>query len=152
MAGPDPRSPISITEPGSIFARPLSRDFRKARIAWSKDLGGLLIDKRVAAVFAAQRKVFESLGCIVEDAEPDLSGADEVFVTLRAHSFAMRYGEMLEKHRACIKDTVIGNIEKGLALDGPAVGRAIAMRSDIFRRMQQFMERYEFLCLPATQV
>jgi len=152
MAGPDVRSPISITEPGSIFARPLSRDFRKVRIAWSKDLGGLAIDKRVAAVFAAQRRVFESLGCVVEDAEPDLSGADEVFVTLRANSFAMRFAGMLEKHRGRIKDTVIGNIEKGLALDGPAVGRALALRSDIFRRMHEFMQRYEFICLPATQV
>ena len=152
MAGPDARSPISITEPGSIFARPLSRDFRKVRIAWSKDLGGLAIDKRVAAVFAAQRRVFESLGCVVEDAEPDLSGADEVFVTLRANSFAMRFAGMLEKHRGRIKDTVIGNIEKGLALSGPDVGRAIARRTTIFQRMSSFMESYEFLCLPVSQV
>src|SRR5207249_6080663 len=97
-------------------------------------------------------KVFESLGCIVEDAEPDLSGADEVFQVLRATSFAMRYGDLLEKHRDKIKDTVIWNIEAGLKLDGPRIGRAIALRSDIFRRMREFMEKYEFLCLPVNQV
>ena len=43
-------------------------------------------------------------------------------------------------------------LEKGLALDGPSVGRAIAMRSAIFQRMRAFMDRYEFLCLPASQV
>ena len=152
MAGPDIRSPISITDPGSMFAKPLARDFKEVRIAWSRDLGGLPVDPRVTAVLEKQRKVFESLGCIVEDATPDLEGADEVFRVLRANSFAMRYAELLKKHRAQIKDTVIGNIEEGLKLDGPRVGRAIAMRSDIFRRMREFMDRYPFLCLPVNQV
>ena len=39
IAGPDPRSPIANAEPGSLFARPLDRNFKNVRIAWSKDLG-----------------------------------------------------------------------------------------------------------------
>ncbi|MEO5677764.1 MAG: amidase [Usitatibacter sp.] len=152
MAGPDIRSPVSITEPGSVFAKPLGRDFKKVRVAWSKDLGGLPVDPRVTTVLERQRKVFEALGCIVEDAAPDLQGADEVFEVLRANSFAMRYAELLKKHRGRIKDTVIWNIEEGLKLDGPRVGGAIALRSDIYRRMREFMERYEFLCMPVNQV
>ncbi len=152
MAGPDIRSPISITEDGARFAKPLARNFRKVRVAWSTNLGGLPVDKRVLEVLARQRKVLESLGCIVEDAEPDLRGADEVFATLRANSFAMRFKELLEKDRDRIKDTVIGNIEKGLALSGVDVGRAIAKRTAVFQRMSRFMERYEFLCLPVSQV
>ncbi|HUL95143.1 MAG TPA: amidase [Usitatibacter sp.] len=152
MAGPDARSPISIAEPGSVFARPLKRDFRRVRVAWSRDLGGLPVDKRVLAALEPARKALESLGCIVEDASPDLSGADEVFQVLRANSFAMRYATLLEKHRDRIKDTVTWNIEAGLKLDGPRVGRAIALRTAIFERMREFMERYEFLCLPVSQV
>ena len=159
MAGPDIRSPVSIAEPGSVFAKPLGRDFRKVRVAWWGALDSRLrgnddipVDPRVTAVLEKQRKVFESLGCIVEDAAPDLQGADEVFEVLRANSFAMRYAELLKKHRGRIKDTVIWNIEEGLKLDGPRVGRAIALRSDIYRRMREFMERYEFLCMPVNQV
>ena len=33
MAGPDPRAPISIAEPGSLFGRPLARDFKGIRMA-----------------------------------------------------------------------------------------------------------------------
>ena len=65
MAGPDLRSPISITEPGSMFARPLKRNFRKVRVAWSRDLGDLPVDKRVTAVREKQSQVFESIGCTV---------------------------------------------------------------------------------------
>jgi len=152
MAGPDLRSPISITEPGSIFSKPLKRNFRKVRVAWSKNLGGLPVDKRVTAVLEKQRKVFESLGCIVEEAEPDLSGADEAFHVLRAVGFVQKYAPLLSSHRDQLKDTVIWNIEEGMKLDGPRIARAQAIRSDVYRRMREFMERYEFLLLPVNQV
>ncbi|MBC8023573.1 MAG: amidase, partial [Burkholderiales bacterium] len=159
LAGPDPRSPISIAEPGRIFAGSLKRDFKGVRVAWWSVRGSRLegeddipVDKRVTAVLDPQRRVLESLGCIVEDAHPDLTGADEVFRVLRANSFAMRYTALLEKHRDKIKDTVIWNIEEGMKLDGPRVGRAIALRSDLYRRMREFMDRYEFLCMPVNQV
>ena len=159
MAGPDLRSPITISEPGARFARPLGRNFKKVGIAWWPTLGSRLrgndnmeVDARVTAVLEKQRKVFESLGCIVEEAYPDLSGADEVFHVLRAVGFVQKYAELLKKHRDKIKETVIWNIEEGLRLDGPRVARAMALRSEIYRRMREFMDRYEFLCLPVNQV
>jgi amidase len=96
--------------------------------------------------------VFESLGCIVEEAHPDLSGADEVFHVLRAIGFVQKYGDLLGKHRDKIKDTVIWNIEEGMKLDGPRIAKAMTLRSDLYRRMREFMERYEFFCLPVNQV
>ena len=38
---------------------------------------------------------FEALGCSVEEATPDLSGADEIFVTLRALSYEFGLGPLL---------------------------------------------------------
>lgn len=152
MSGPDLRTPIGITEPGSLFAKPLKRDFKKVRVAWSKDLGGLPVDRRVTAVLEKQRAVFESLGCIVEEAEPDLSGADEAFHVLRALGFVQKFMPLLDRHRGQMKDTVLWNIEEGLKLDAPRIARAMGLRSDIYRRMREFMDRYEFLLLPCNQV
>ena len=161
MAGPDARSPISIAEPGARFARSLARDFKRVRVAWWPIVNGRLeagagddlpVDKRVAAVLERRRAVLESLGCIVEEAHPDLAGADEVFRVLRALGFVQRYAGLLKRERARIKDTVIWNIEQGLAMDLERVGKAMALRSDVFRRMREFLERYEFLCLPVNQV
>jgi amidase len=39
LAGPDPRAPIAIAEDGARFRRPLGRDFKAVRVAWSKGLG-----------------------------------------------------------------------------------------------------------------
>lgn len=152
MAGPDPRVPVSIAEPGKIFLRPLKRNFRKLRVAWTRDMGGLPMDPRVCTVLERQRRVFDDLGCIVEDACPDFSGATEAFETLRAVSFAQRFAPLMKTHRAQLKDTVIWNIERGLALDGASIGRAESLRTELFHRLRRFLEKYEFLLAPVNQL
>jgi amidase len=152
MAGPDRRAPVSISEPGSNFNRPLKRSFKKLRVAWTKDFGGLPVEPEVTAVLEAQRKVFASLGCIVEEACPDFSGATEAFETLRAVSFAQRYAPLLRTHRAELKDSVIWNVEQGLALDGAKIARAESLRTELYQRMRTFLEKYEFLLGPVNQL
>jgi len=152
MAGPDPRAPVSIQEPGSVFLERLSRNFKKVKIAWSRDLGGLPMDPRVTQVLESQKNVFKDLGCAIEDAEPDFTGATEAFETLRALSFLHRYGTLLKEHRKDLKDTVIWNIEQGLALTPEKVARAVALRAGLFHRMRSFLEQHEFFICPVNQL
>jgi len=152
MAGPDARDPTSIVEPGSLFRKSLKRNLRKTRVAWSRDLGGLPVEREVTRVLEPARRVLASLGCAVEDAEPDLSGAEEAFHVLRAVGFVQKYGELLKTQRDKLKKDVVWNIEQGLALDGARVARAQALRTQVYHRMREFMQRYEFLCLPVNQV
>ena len=152
MAGPDRRAPVSISEPGTLFSRPLKRDFKNVRVAWTRDFGGLPVEPSVTTVLEKQRKVFESLGCIVEEACPDFSGATEAFETLRAISYAQRFAPLLKTHRAQLKDTVVWNIEQGLALDGAKVARAESLRTELYHRMRRFLEIYEFLLAPVNQL
>ncbi|MBI3942928.1 MAG: amidase [Chloroflexi bacterium] len=152
IAGPDPRSPISIAEPGTLFNRPLERDFTGTRIAWSRNLGMLPIDARITTTIDQQRPVFESIGCIVEDGQPDFTDADEIFKVLRAWSFELTYNGLLQQHRDKIKETVIWNVEEGQKLTGPQIGRAEVKRTELYHRVRQFMETYEFLILPVNQV
>jgi amidase len=152
IAGPDPRSPIAIAEPGNLFQRPLDRDFAGVRIAWSPDVGGLPVDPRITAVLNAQRSTFEVLGCVVEEAVPDFRQADEIFKAWRAWRFEVAYGELLNTHRNLIKDTVIWNTEAGQRLTGPELGRVERQRTELYHRLRQFMETYEFLILPVSQV
>lgn len=153
IAGPDPLAPQSIHEPASVFAQPLERDLRGVKIAWAPDLNGSFpVDREVRAVLDAQRKTFEGLGCIVEDACPDFSGADEVFRTWRAWHFELAYGSLLDSHRAKLKDTVIWNIEEGRKLTGPDLARAAKMRTELFHRLREFFDRYDYLVLTVAQV
>ena len=152
IAGPDPRSPIALAEAGSRFAAPLGRDFKGVRIAWWKDLGGVPVDRRVTAAVNAQRRVFESLGCIVEDAEPDFTGFDEVFKTMRGLAYITGVADRVAGHRDMVKDTILWEIERGERLTAREIGQAETSRTVLYHRMRAFMERYEFFVLPSTQV
>jgi len=152
MAGPDARSPIALAEPGARFASPLDRDFAGVRVAWWTDLGGLPVDRRVGAQVNAQRGVFEALGCIVDDAEPDFGDADEIFKTMRAVAFLASHGETVARHRELVKDAIRWEVDRGQRLSGADVARAETKRTALYHRMRQFMERYEFFVLPVSQV
>jgi amidase len=152
IAGPDPRCPISLMESPEVFSRPLERDFKGTRIAWSRDLGGLPVEKEVTSVLEEQRKVFVEMGCVVEEDEPDLTDADEIFRVWRAWRFELSHGKLLEECRGLMKSTVVWNIEEGRKLSGPQLGQAEVKRTALYHRVRQFMERYEFLLLPVSQV
>ena len=152
MAGPDRRAPNAIAEPGDRFRAPLGRDFAGVRVAWSRDLGGLPVDPRVTKVLDAQRATFAALGCEIQDGQPDFADAREVFQVQRALTFATRYRPLLERHRDQLKDTIIWNIEEGLKLTAREIGEADQQRTRLYQRVREFMERHEFLLLPAAQV
>jgi len=152
IAGPDPRAPLSIDEPGERFARPLDRNFKGARVAWFKDLGGVPFDPRVRAVVDPHKKTFESLGCIVEEAEPDFAPAEISFRILRAWNSANAYGALLHGHPDAFKDTLKGEIEEGERLTGTDVARAETAHGQLWRGFQAFLEKYEYFVLPTTQL
>jgi len=152
IAGPDSRAPLSINEPGERFGRPLDRNFKGTRVAWFKDLGGVPFDARVRAVVDRHRKTFESLGCIVEQAEPDFAPAEISFRVLRAWNSAATYGARLKEHPDAFKDTFKGEIEEGLRLTGVDLARAETAHGQIWRRFQAFLEKYEYFVLPTTQL
>ena len=152
LAGPDSRSPICLPESGSIFLKSLERNLKGVRIAWSPDLGGLPVDSRVTETLEAQRHVFEDLGCVVEEGFPDFSDADEIFKTFRAWFYELKLASLLPEHREKFKETVVWNIESGMKLSGPELGRAEVKRTALFHRVREFMQDYDFLALPVSQV
>jgi amidase len=152
LCGPDPRAPLSLDDQPAAFADVSPADPAEMRIAWSDDLGGLPVEPEVTAALRRRRSELEALGCTIEDAEPDLRDADEAFETLRAVGYAQGFGALLRTNRDELKDTVVWNIEAGLALTGEQVGRALTRQAEAFARMRVLLERYDALALPVAQV
>jgi len=152
IAGPDSRRPISIDEPAARFAGNLDRNFKGVRVAWFRDIGGIPFDPRVLKVIAEQRKVFESLGCIVEEAEPDWTGAHQGYDTLRAWNYASTQSENVRLQRDLVKDTLQWEVERGSKLSGADIAHAHALRSQAWDSMRIFQEKYEYFICPTCQV
>jgi amidase len=154
ISGPDPRAALNLGRPDASFAAGLDGDVdvRGIRVAWSRDLGGLPVDPDVSAVLEPARQVLVDLGCVVDDAEPDLTGADEAFNTWRAILFSTAYEPLLAEHRDLLKDTVVWNIEAGLQLTGADVARAGQLRRKVLDETRRYFGDHDLLCAPVSQV
>ncbi|WP_405778853.1 amidase [Streptomyces sp. NBC_01378] len=155
LAGPDPRSPLALDTPGAAFAPSAldGADLCGLRVAWAPDLGGAVpVEPEVTAALTPAVKALEAMGCTVEEACPDLSGADEVFRVERAWQMEVAYGALLDRHRDRLAPQVVWNVEEGRRLTGPDVGRAQVRRAELFHRVREFFGTYDLLMLPVSQV
>jgi amidase len=152
MTGPDPRDPSLLPADPAVFRGALARDFRGVRVAWCPDLGGLPLAPEVRAVLDAQRKTFEQLGCIVEEAVPDFGDADSIFLTIRAFRSAATYGPLLAQYRDLLKPEAIAEVELGQSLTTAAVAQAMVRHGQLLDRMRRFEERYAFTLCAVNQL
>lgn len=149
LAGPDPRAPQALGDPGTAFAPPLEGSLAGLRVALSVDLGGAFeVDDEVAAIVASAAAHFDD----VTDAHPVLAEADDTFRTLRAWHFQARFGRLLAEHPEAFKQSLADNIRAGEGLTGADVARAYAQRTALSERMRVFFESYDVLVLPVSQV
>jgi amidase len=153
IAGPDPRAPLSLEEDPQRFAAPLPERLDRLRVAWAPDLGGrVAVDPAIRSVLAGSVRVFEDLGAGVEEDCPDLSGADDVFGTLRAWFFAAVHLDKSRQHSELVKESIRWNAEMGAKLTGADVARAEMARTALHERIVGFFTRYDVLVAPTTQV
>lgn len=151
LAGYDQHSPISIDQPGNQFSQPLERSFKGVRVAMFKDLG-LPWDPEVKSAVQSQRTVFESLGCIIVDAEPDFSDANETFLAWRHWSVELSFGDLLATKGDQLNEYIHWHVDEGRKLTGVQLSRLEAKRTALFQRLTNFKGEYDFFILPVNQV
>jgi amidase len=152
IAGPDPRSPLSIQEDPARFRAPLGKEFRGVRVAWWRGLGGIPFEPEIRRVVDANRRVLQDLGCVVEEAEPDFTGVDEAFPLLRYAANHPRYAAFIRERPEWVKETIKYEVAQAERTSAADVGRALAVQARMYDQSRQFFERYEYFILPVTQV
>jgi amidase len=154
IAGPDPRAPLALGDPGPAFAPPVvPASLAGLRVGVSVDLGGLLVvDDEVAAVVRSTAARLDAAGAEAVEAHPDLSLGDDTFRTLRAWHFQAKFGERLAAHPAAFKASLAANIRAGESLTGADVARAYRQRTALAETMRHFFDQYDVLLLPTSQV
>ena len=152
LAGPDERIPISMEQPGSLFSQRLEeRSFKGVRVAMFRDMG-LPWEPEVREAVRAQAKVFESLGCTVEEAEPDFRDANECFLSWRHWIMEANFGDLIATKGDQLNEYVHWHVEEGRKLTGPYLSRLEMKRSALYQRVREFLDKYEFFVLPVNQV
>jgi amidase len=153
LAGPSPQVPHALSDPGSVFAPPLSGSLAGLRVALSVDLGGAFeVDAAVAAVVESVAPVFAAAGASVAPSYPALPEAEDTFRTLRAWHFQARLGALLAEQPDAFKASLAENIRAGEPLTGADVARAYEQRTTLGERMSSFFSEYDVLVMPVSQV
>jgi amidase len=122
------------------------------RVAWCLNLGALPLDARVRDVLTASRPTFEAFGCHVDDASPDLTDADEVFLTIRRKRAFTNLGSLLWTDRRRMKPEAVEEIERGAAITPADLANAEAKHATLVARVGKFFATYRFLVCAVNQV
>jgi amidase len=157
QAGYDARAPLSMDGVGSRFRGRLQRDLRGVRIAWCGDFKGFAPhEPGVIDVCKKALKTFESLGCVVEENQPDypLDAVWQAVLQLRG----WQQGNMLLAYyndsakRGLLKPEAIYEVEMGRRLSAFDISAASVVRTEWYQAVRQFFERYDYFIIPTAQV
>ncbi len=152
MTGNYAPDPLALDDDPAIFRAPLERSLKGARVAWFTSMGGIPFEPEIRRVVDANRKVFAELGCVTSDAEPDFSGVDEAFPTLRHLGYHASYAAMAREHPTMVKETIRWEIAQAEKNTGADVARAMASQASLYAKTARFFERYDYFVAPVTQV
>jgi len=157
QSGYDDRVPLSMDANPAIFQAPLETDLKGKRIAWLGDFNGAIpYEAGVLELCRSALRVFESLGCIVEEAVPDypVDKVWQAWMKLRAWQSG---GNLLGYYRdpakrALMKPEAVFEVESGLKLSAFDITAASAVRTQWYGVVRAFFERYDYLIAPTVQL
>ncbi|MDB4873017.1 MAG: gatA 7, partial [Gemmatimonadales bacterium] len=132
IAGSDENSPLSLTEDPAVFADIQPSELAGLRIAWSQDADGLPIDLEVRAAHNKARDTLASLGCVIDDLEPDFTDADECWEIIEMFGFFSIGREGVASHPEFFRADFIRNVRQGEALSATEIDRGLRLRADLF--------------------
>ncbi|MFB9071249.1 amidase family protein [Citricoccus parietis] len=152
LAGPDARVPVPCPTPAGDFAELLAESVGRARhattpdrplagvrVAVTTDFGlGVPVEGEVAAVVREEAEVLADLGATVEEACPRLREADRVFDATRAFDMALALRDVVAGFPGQVKEEVIWNVERGLALTSADLMDVAIARGRLDREIARF--------------
>jgi amidase len=158
MVSDDARDPLATTVHGQVvrrpadFAKPVSVDLSRLRVALTPDFGFAPTERHIAEVFADKIGLFRQIFARAEDATPDCTGADEAFEVLRAVGMLANHLEKLRSRPMDLGPNVRANVEEGLRYSAADVARAHALQTAIYRRWQAFFQNWDVILSPAITI
>src|SRR5947207_8872662 len=151
MAGLCLHDPMTFDAPSVSFSDAVARPAAPRRVAFTADYNGkMAIDREVRDICTRMARRFEELGCIVEEASPDIGNIDEAFLNLRSQAFVVDRELQLKEHRDKLKPDIVWNTERGLNQSASALAWAERERAALYRRMVEFFQTYDLLVTPGA--
>ena len=152
LAGYDSRDMTAMREEPPDFVAAVAQSLEGLRVAWSVDLGYAAVDAEVARIAAEGARVFEDLGCVVEEPQISLQHPIEYFMTIFSTGAYVSYKDLYEKQRGLLTNYVRGNLALGESTTGEEFVKAMLAYQRVRSQADDIMEEYDLLLTPTMSV
>ena len=152
LAGYDSRDVNAMREEPPDFAAGLDEGVKGLKVAWSVDLGYAAVDPEVARIAREGARVFEELGCEVEEPTISLQHPIEYFMTIFSTGAYVSYKELWEKQRLLLTSYVRGNMALGESVTGEEFVKAMYAYQRLRSQADDVMQDYDLLLTPTMSV
>jgi aspartyl-tRNA(Asn)/glutamyl-tRNA(Gln) amidotransferase subunit A len=152
VAGPDDMDRTALDAAPADYVGLLDRGIRGLRVAFSPDLGGLRVDPEVAAPVRQAARVFEDLGCVVEEVAPGFADTHEMIRCIWAAHEAGNYGRYVEQWQARMDPGLVACIEDGLRCSVVDYIEMRGRKMAYWDTVRPLFERFDLLLTPSVSV
>jgi len=152
VAGFDARDPASVSELVPDFLAACDAPVGGMRIAWSPTLGYARPTAEVAGVTMSAARVFEDLGCHVEEVPAVMDDPVELWMSEFYAGVGTRLRRPLLEARSLLDPAVAEILERALEQSLERYYATVFQRYELRERMRVFFERYDLLISPTLPV
>ncbi|PKB78448.1 MAG: hypothetical protein BZY88_18515 [SAR202 cluster bacterium Io17-Chloro-G9] len=152
LAGHDPRDPMCLRDVPVDYLANLDDGVRGLRVAWSPDLGFATIDPEVVEITARAARLFEELGCSVDQPPFGLDDPATAFRTIFYTNNFASYGHLLEESPEDLTENARQCLEQGSQTTGADFADALRAVEVMRARVDDLMENYDLLLSPTMAV
>jgi Asp-tRNA(Asn)/Glu-tRNA(Gln) amidotransferase A subunit family amidase len=152
MSGPDDRDRFSLPDGNVNFLEAARSKVKPMRIAYSPDLGYVVTDPEVRRIIAGAVRVFEQLGCVVEEIDVDIPNMEEALQMTTIVEVATAHEEHLEQWLEVIYPGYVPFLSFADSFSGKDIVRYQFSREALWHKIRPIFDRYDILLTPTTAV
>ena len=150
MAGPDEYDRQSLPASGVNYLAACDGGIAGLKVAWSADLGYIIVDPEVRAIASAVAARFANLGCTLEEAHPGFADPGHAIDVLFHGLLAGRYAPQLAEQRDRFDPALAETLERYRDLGVAEIMAAHTEREQLWQQTWPFFERYDLLLTPTV--
>ena len=150
MAGQHPGDPYSYGAPstGFVAAAAPEGSLEGTRLAWRPLLANTVIDSQVLEACEAAAMTLGQLGASVEPMDDDMQPVEPIWFAYSSAMWNARFADVVPKWGNRLSPTLLRQMELGKATTGGDVGRALLARTQLFRKVQGWFDRFDAIVMP----
>lgn len=149
---PDPRDWQSLPYDGAGYAKGMGSTLKGLRIAYSPDLGYVVVDPEIAMLVRDAVRVLKSLGAKVTEVNPGFADPAECFKTIWWSGAHYLLGQLPPEKKTLLDPALADVVEQGASITPRDLFEANKKRGELGSMMRQFMESYDALITPTLPI